>query len=114
MHTAMRERDREVLAALRFVLAALDNAEAVPISSGPTADNTQHIANAALGHGAGDGARRELDDAAEHTVVADQVAELRASAAEYEQLGAGERGAELRRAAELIEIAASEEGRSSS
>lgn len=98
---AVRDRDRPAVAALRSVLAALDNAEAVPAGSGSTAAS-EHVAGAAAGVGAGDVARRVLGPDEERDVVGREVDEMRSGAQEYEALGATDRADELRRAATLI------------
>lgn len=54
---AMRGRDRVAVAALRSALAAVANAEAVPVGHGPRAGALEQ---ALLGAGAADAPRREL------------------------------------------------------
>ncbi|MGL5850925.1 MAG: hypothetical protein ACRCZD_09115, partial [Phycicoccus sp.] len=56
---AMRTRDRVALSALRSALAAVANAEAVPVESAPGAGALEH---AVLGVGAADVPRRELTE----------------------------------------------------
>lgn len=94
--TALRQRDRVTADALRSVLAALENAEAVPAPS-----TSEHI----VGVGAADVPRLHLDEAAEQAVVEREIAELRSAAAEYDTHGDADRATELRRAADLIHTA---------
>ena len=104
---AMRERDRPAVNALRSVLAALDNAEAVPVTARTAADS-EHVAGALLGVGAGETARRELSAADEREVVEREIAEMRTEADEAERRGAADRADELRRAAAVVGDAAGE------
>lgn len=78
---AMRERDREVVAVLRSAVAAIENAEAVPVVDLPTsttsaATTSAEVAGSALGVGAAEADRRDLDAAAERAVVLAEVAAL--------------------------------------
>lgn len=98
---AMRERDRPAVNALRSVLAALDNAEAVPVASGPAAAS-EHVAGASVGLGAGEAARRELTVADEREVVEREIAEMRGEADDADLLGAADRAGELRRVADIV------------
>lgn len=101
---AMRARDRRTVSAMRTVLAALENAEAVPEAphAGPVA-SSEHVAGAATGPGAGDAPRRDLSSDDERLVVAREVAELRSSAAALGEAGQRERSAELALAADTVE-----------
>lgn len=83
--TAMRARDREAVSVLRTAVAAIENAEAVPVGEAPRPVTSGDVAGAAIGLGAGETPRRTLDDAAERTVVEAEVRSL----AEAEQLYAG-------------------------
>ncbi|MGL5909136.1 MAG: hypothetical protein ACRCZP_03980 [Phycicoccus sp.] len=69
---ALRARDRVALSALRSALAAVANAEAVPVESAPGAGALEH---AVLGVGAADVPRRELTEDDVRGVVAAEVAE---------------------------------------
>ncbi len=78
---AMRERDREATAVLRSAVAAIENAEAVPVVDLPTSTTSAsttsaEVAGSALGVGAAEAARRDLDAAAERAVVLAEVAAL--------------------------------------
>lgn len=67
---AMRARDPVAVAALRSAIAALGNAEAVPVDSVPPAGALEQ---AGVGAGAADAPRRELDEAEAHAVVRAEV-----------------------------------------
>lgn len=99
---AMRERDRATAAALRSTLAALENAEAVPVlaDAGPT--TSSHVAGAASGIGAAEAERLVLDGPAEAAIVKVEVEGLREAAAAYAQLGEGGRAAAALHAADLV------------
>ncbi|MCP2251672.1 hypothetical protein LY13_000403 [Prauserella aidingensis] len=83
---AMKAKDKGATAALRSALGAIDNAEAVPAHAAPDA-GSENVAGAVSGVGAADVARRELtaDDVA--AIVREAVAERRANAAQYDELG---------------------------
>ena len=99
----MRERDREIVAGMRNVIAALENAEAVSATTrGTTAAMTEHVAGGAVGLGAGEVSRRLLSADDERALVEGEVAELRASSAELAAAGQRERSAELVRVAEIV------------
>ena len=101
MRAAMRERDRDGVAALRSVLAGLDNAEAVPVQRPGQHAGSEHVAGAAVG-GSTEAPRRELSDAEEVDLVRAHVEEMQAAAREYDALGAAERAAVLRRTAGIV------------
>ena len=78
---AMRERDREATAVLRSAVAAIENAEAVPVADLPTATTSAsttsaEVAGSALGVGAAEAPRRDLDAGGERAVVLAEVAHL--------------------------------------
>lgn len=63
---AMRARDQVAVSALRSAIAALGNAEALPVDSMPRAGAVEE---AHVGAGAADAPRRALDEAEAHAVV---------------------------------------------
>ena len=78
---AMRDRDRQTTAVLRSAVAEIENAEAVPVADLPTATTSAlttsaEVAGSALGVGASEAPRRDLDAAAERAVVLAEVAAL--------------------------------------
>jgi hypothetical protein len=78
---AMRERNRDEVAAYRIALAAIDNAEAVPVGSGRHA---AAIETSAVGVGAAEVTRRELSHDDVHDLVRGEIDELRGAAADIE------------------------------
>lgn len=94
---ALRARDRVAIAALRAALAAIDNAESVPVHHVPQ-EAAEHVAGAAAGLGAAEAERRHLTDADLRAIVANEVAERDSAAAEYTRLGRADAAA--RRTAE--------------
>ena len=100
----MRARDRQTAGAIRSALAALENAEAVPVGSeGSPMTMSEHVAGGTVGVGTGEMRRRVLSPDAERALVEREVAEIRLSAATNAEVGREERSAELVRAAETLE-----------
>lgn len=96
---AMKRRDRCATAALRSVLAAIDNAEAVAIddlSAGP-------VEASALGPGAAEVPRRELTESDIERIVRVEVGERHAAAGEFDARGRADRVAALRAEAAVLE-----------
>ncbi|WP_323100972.1 hypothetical protein [Intrasporangium sp. YIM S08009] len=104
---AMRERDRGAVSALRTTLAALDNAEAVPMSdvpglvAGPS--SSEHVAGAAVGVGAAEVDRRVLGEDDERAVVEAEVASLFDAARHRRGTGDGAGAEAAEAAARLLE-----------
>jgi uncharacterized protein YqeY len=96
---AMKARDKPAVTALRSALAAIDNAAAVapgdPVEPQPGA-----FAQAAIGLGVTEVARREQDEAEIERIVRAEIAERLAAADEYDRLDrpdqAGQKRAEAR------------------
>ncbi|MFI5499007.1 GatB/YqeY domain-containing protein [Nocardia asteroides] len=84
---AMKARDRSAVAALRSVLGAIDNAEAIDAS----AVKAGALEDSAVGLGAAEVPRRELSEADITAIVHREIDERRSAAAEYGRLGATER-----------------------
>jgi len=102
LREAMVARDRELVSALRTVLAALANAEAVPVNEQPlTAD--QHFAGSKPGIGAAEAPRRELSPAEQRRLIAEEIADLRAAARTRAATGANVEADGLLRAAAALE-----------
>lgn len=72
----MRERDRAATSALRSAVAAIENAEAVPVVDCPTVATSADVAGAALGIGAAEAERLVLDATDERRVVAAELVAL--------------------------------------
>ncbi|MFE0024316.1 GatB/YqeY domain-containing protein [Amycolatopsis sp. NPDC059021] len=101
---AIKDRDRVAVAALRSALAAIENAEAVPVDQHRKAGEVsgEHVAAAAVGLGAAEVERRHLTEADVREIVAREVSERTASAAEYERLGRGDDADRLRAEAGVL------------
>jgi uncharacterized protein len=101
---AMKERDAVAVGALRSVLAAIDNAEAVDAGQArPPEVSHARLAATVSGLGAGDIVRRSLTDAELEQVVRREVTERVSAAAEYERAGQREHAEQLRREAQVID-----------
>ena len=77
---AMRARDRAAMAALRSLLGAIDNAEAVTTPARSSVDPPL------LGLGAAEVPRRRLDDATVDRVLYSEIADRDGAALEYRRL----------------------------
>jgi hypothetical protein len=106
---AMRERDRELTSALRGIVGALENAEAVPTTTGPVVATSAHVAGATDGIGGSEAPRRELGETEQREIVVREVDELRAAASSYDEVGAADRADALRRAAAAVSAVLEEE-----
>lgn len=105
LKTAMKARAGVDVAAIRSLLAALDDAQAVPAPAHVPASSLvgEQVAGASVGVGSTDVARLELTDAEIALVVDGQIEERRAAATTFDavdQPGAAER---LRAEARVIE-----------
>ncbi|MDX6234373.1 MAG: uncharacterized protein QOH68_3478 [Nocardioidaceae bacterium] len=101
---AMRARDRQTAGAMRSVLAALENAEALPVTGrGSIAATSAHIAGAAAGLGAAEAPRRVLSADDERALVEREAAELRSASAALAAAGQHERATERIQVAEKVE-----------
>jgi uncharacterized protein YqeY len=128
---ALKARDRVAVSALRSALAAIDNAEAVPVPDPRTSDGErvpepasggepragsaaagepragsavggEHVAGAAVGVGAGEAARRELTPDDLHAIVAAEVAERVDAATGYARSGREDAADRLRAEADVL------------
>jgi uncharacterized protein YqeY len=80
---AMKRRDAVLLPVLRATLAALDNAEAVPVTdSGPAA-----LQATPVGVGVREAERRELSEDDVHRVVRAEILERQTAARDFERAG---------------------------
>lgn len=97
---AMRARDKAAVNALRATLAALDNAEAVPVDeAGPRASAMEH---SPVGVGATEAARRELSERGVLDVVRAEAAERLEVAAQLTAPAHADRAAQLRAEAAVL------------
>jgi len=98
--TAIKERDRVAVGALRSALAAIENAEAVDVAdtaeNGGLSGTSLAIERIPVGAGAAEVARRELSEGDVERIVRGEVAEREVAAITYERAGQGERAGLLR------------------
>lgn len=100
---ALKARNRAAVTALRSALAAIDNAEAVPVDDPlDSASGNVHGAGSAIGLGAAEAERRHLTEADLRSIVENEVSERSAAAQEYEQLGRTDLAQRLRAEAEVL------------
>ena len=98
---AIKAQDRVAVAALRAALAAIENAEAVEVTSAPHVTGNEHFAGATSGHGA-EVQRRALTDIDERGLVQSQVDQRSVAAQEYEALGRHDAADRLRAEADVL------------
>ncbi|PTH90558.1 hypothetical protein C9J60_02510 [Streptomyces sp. A244] len=96
----MRARDRAAVSALRATLAALDNAEAVPLDA--TAPRAAALEASPVGAGATEAARRELSEEEMADVVRAEVAERLEAAAHLTAPAHTDRAERLRTEAAVL------------
>ncbi|MBL1083702.1 hypothetical protein JK359_17295 [Streptomyces actinomycinicus] len=96
----MRARDRVAVSALRATLAALDNAEAVPV--GDAGARGQALEQAPVGAGATEAARRELNEGNVVDIVRAEATERLEAAAQLTAPAHAERVARLRAEAAVL------------
>ncbi|MEU4671120.1 hypothetical protein AB0F91_24845 [Amycolatopsis sp. NPDC023774] len=102
LNSALKNRDRVATTALRSALAAIDNAEAVPVDQPSTTTGTEHVVGAALGVGAAEAERRVLTEADVRAIVENEVLERTTAADEYERLDRTEAAERLRAEADVL------------
>ena len=101
---AMRARDRQTGGTMRSIVAALENAEALPVRSPEaTVATSEHVAGGTVGLGAGEAPRRLLSADDERAVVEREVAELRSASSTLAAAGQHQRASELTQLAECVE-----------
>ncbi len=86
LRVALSAKDRPALSVMRETLAAIENAEAVPMSSAPASDDGA-FAGSAGSLGAGEVPRRVLSPEAVLALLERELRERREAAAEYLRLG---------------------------
>lgn len=100
---ALKARDRVAVTALRSALAAIDNAEAVPVDLPlDSVTGNGHVAGSAPGLGTAEAERRHLTEAALRSIIENEVRERSVAAEEYEQLGRNDLAERLRAEAEVL------------
>lgn len=101
--SARKARDAAATAVLRSTLAAISNAEALPVAEASlTGDGP--IAGAATGVGVTEAVRRDLTDDDIRAIISDEQAERLSAATDLESHGAAEKGEQLRAEAELLAV----------
>lgn len=106
LRSAMKAKDTVATSALRSVLAAIANAEAVaPVPPTARPAGNAHFAGSVAGIGAAEAGRRVLTAGEVAAIIAAEVADRRAAATGYDDSGNGDRAARLRREAAVIEAA---------
>jgi uncharacterized protein YqeY len=104
----MKERDTVAVSGLRSALAAIGNAEAVPLPaarSGPPPAGDEHVAGSIAGPGGGEASRRVVTEDEATAIAAAEVTDRRCAAREYEAAGHHGRAERLLREAQAIESA---------
>ena len=99
---SMRGQDAKSVSMYRETLAALDNAEAPPVSQGPAAMSGA-IAGALVGLGAGEAPRVALTPHDVQAIIERELRERREAASSYEAHGRAEDAAALRRQADVLQ-----------
>lgn len=97
---AMRARDKAAVSALRATLAALDNAEAVPLDEAERRDSA--LETSPVGVGATEAARRELSERNVAEIVRAEATERLDAAARLTAPAHAERVARLRQEAAVL------------
>ena len=100
--SAMKARDPDAVSALRTVIAAIDNAEAVPVPDESPATTSGHVAGARAGLGAAEAARRDLTGSQQQAILSDQITGYTTEADRYEALGHPDAACRLRDQARLL------------
>jgi uncharacterized protein YqeY len=110
LRAAMKARDTVAVSALRSVLAAIANAEAVPPAeaspadgSAPAVTGNQYVAGSTAGLGATEAGRRELTGDEVAAIVRAEAAERRAACRHYRAAGQAGQAERLLREAQVIE-----------
>ncbi|WP_189704916.1 hypothetical protein [Streptomyces anandii] len=96
----MRARDKTAVSALRATLAALDNAEAVPVAD--AGQRVSALEQSPVGAGATEAARRELSEGAAADIVREEITERLRVAATLTGPAHADRAARLRAEAAVL------------
>lgn len=102
LRDAQRARDAHVVGVIRETLAAIENAEAVDVTSAPPGQSAA-IAGAVDGLGAGEMPRRELGPQEVAAIIERELRERREAATSYASLGRAEEAGVLRHQADVLE-----------
>ena len=102
LRAALKQRDTAAVSALRSALAAIGNAEALPVPTPPGDLASRYVAGSVAGLGTTEATRRALTEAEIAGLVSTEIAERRAAAARYEQTGHADRADRLQREADTL------------
>jgi uncharacterized protein YqeY len=102
LRAAMKAQRRDEMAALRSLIAAVDNAESVEDSPQPSRTSSAHVAGSVRGLGAADAARRSLSERDVQRIIEAELWERDAQAERLELLGRVEDASRLRSEADVI------------
>lgn len=102
---ALKARDSDAVTALRTAMAAIDNAEAVPVPAAGRAGtpaSSAHVAGARAGLGSTEATRRRLTAGELRDILRGQVAENSREADRYDALGQAQAARRLRGQARVL------------
>lgn len=101
---AMKARDADAVSVLRTLIAAIDNAEAIPVSAGAEAASAGGwaISGASTGVGSTEAARRVLTDDEVARLIASHLADYEIASEQARTHGHSDRAERLQRQAETI------------
>jgi hypothetical protein len=103
LRAAMKSQQRNEMAALRTLIAAIDNAESVrDASSSSSPSASEHVAGAVRGLGAADAPRRSLSESDLKRIIETELWERDAQAERLTLLGRADDASRLRAEAEVI------------
>jgi hypothetical protein len=102
LRAAMKAQRRDEMAALRSVIAAIDNAESVEDASSSSSPSSEHVAGTLQGLGAADAARRSLSEHDLQRIIEAELWERDAQAERLTLLGRIDEASHLRIEADVI------------
>jgi hypothetical protein len=102
LRAAMKAQRQDEMAALRALIAAIDNAESVEDASSPPLSPSQHVAGAVEGLGSADAARRSLSEHDLQRIIEAELWERDAQAERLTLLGRIDDASRLRIEADVI------------
>jgi hypothetical protein len=102
LRAAMKAQRPDEMAALRTLIAAIDNAESVEDAALPPPSSGEHVAAAVPGLGAGDAARRSLSERDLQRIIETELWERDAQAQRLTLLGRADDATRLHREAAVI------------
>jgi uncharacterized protein len=113
LRAAMKARDTVAVSALRSALAAIANAEAIPVPTAPASlpptapatDVHQYVAGSTAGLAAAEAERREVTEEDAAGIVQAEVTERQVAARQYQAAGHADRAGRLLREAQVIQYA---------